>query len=80
MSWLLDLREIFYQQRVKIRSELSQTATQLISKAPVIGEGREQWIVNMDFVCVHDGKKFPSRDALMKHYDDTRHDKYSAWI
>jgi hypothetical protein len=57
-----------------------QSSTNLISKAPVIGEGKEQWIVNMDFTCVHCGKRFPTRAELIEHYDRTRHDKYSAWI
>jgi hypothetical protein len=57
-----------------------QTGTKLVSKAPVIGEGKEQWVVNMDFECVHCGKVYRTRPELIKHYDETRHDKYSAWV
>jgi Zinc finger, C2H2 type len=75
-------REIFYRSRknTSVRVLLSQTATKLISKAPLIGEGKEQWVLKMDFECVHCGKVFPTRAELMKHYDSTRHDKYSAWV
>jgi hypothetical protein len=39
--------------------------------------GKEQWIRTMTFSCVKCGATYLSRDELMKHYDLTRHDKYS---
>ncbi|HXQ91811.1 MAG TPA: hypothetical protein VN739_02305 [Nitrososphaerales archaeon] len=57
---------------------MSQSTT-LVSKAPVIGEGKEQWVANMKFTCVHCRETFPTRSDLIRHYDGTRHDKYSAW-
>ncbi|MDG7000332.1 MAG: hypothetical protein JRN15_14610 [Nitrososphaerota archaeon] len=49
------------------------------SKAPILGEGKEEWLVNMKFNCVHCAKAFSSRAELISHYEVTRHDKYSAF-
>jgi hypothetical protein len=58
---------------------MSQPKT-LISKAPVLGEEKEQWLINMKFSCVHCNESYKTRADLLQHYDSTRHDKYSAWI
>ncbi|HVB12107.1 MAG TPA: hypothetical protein VNE86_03165 [Nitrososphaerales archaeon] len=50
-----------------------------ISKAPIIGEGKEQWVANQKYSCVRCSATFSSRNDLLRHYDSTRHDKYSAW-
>ncbi|MGA2874221.1 MAG: hypothetical protein ABSE82_01670 [Nitrososphaerales archaeon] len=50
-----------------------------ISKAPVLGEEKEQWVVNEKYSCVRCHASFKSRSELMHHYDSSRHDKYSAW-
>ncbi len=52
----------------------------LISKAPILGEKKEQWVMNVDYTCVHCNEVYKTRAELLKHYDGTRHDKYSAWI
>ena len=51
----------------------------LISKAPRLGENRKKWLINTKLTCVNCGKSYDSREKLMEHYDDTRHDKYSAF-
>jgi hypothetical protein len=50
-----------------------------VSKAPVLGDKKEQWLVEMRFDCVRCKASFNNRNKLMEHYDDTRHDKYSAF-
>jgi hypothetical protein len=45
----------------------------------VLGEGKEQWLVVGKYTCVHCHSSFLTRDQLVRHYDSTRHDKYSAW-
>lgn len=39
-------------------------------------KAKEQWIRTMTFSCVKCSATFLSRDELIRHYDDTRHDKY----
>lgn len=50
-----------------------------VSKAPALGEGKEEWLLNLKFNCVHCAGSFKSREELIHHYDSTRHDKYSAF-
>ena len=59
--------------------ERNQKMSVPISKAPKLGEGREQWLQTMKFECVKCGALFDNREKLLHHYDSTRHDKYSAW-
>jgi hypothetical protein len=59
--------------------QLSPLPTTLVSKAPKIGEATEQWVTTMKFSCVRCHAAYISRALLLKHYEDTRHDKYSAW-
>jgi hypothetical protein len=37
---------------------------------------KEQWIRTMTFSCVKCNATYLSRVDLIKHYDETRHDKY----
>jgi hypothetical protein len=41
--------------------------------------GKEQWLTTQDYACVRCNAKFSSRKELIRHYDQSGHDKYSAW-
>jgi len=55
------------------------TPTVPVSKAPLLGADKEQWVKTIEFSCVHCNKTFKERKELIAHYEATRHDKYSAW-
>jgi hypothetical protein len=61
------------------RLDTARIRRRVLIAASSQAKDKEQWIQNLTFSCVKCSATFSTREELLEHYDETRHDQYSRF-